>query len=469
MKSLLVLVLPVALASCYTVGPNYSGPPSVGHQASFTGGTANAPMDLDPWWKSLKNRQLNQFIDQALDQNFDLRIAQERLIQSRAALRQVASDFLPQVSAAAGFTKLGLSENTDDFSGQAASAGLVSSSIDQWNVGADVRWEVDVFGSGRRLTEAADAKVDLAQERVHTARLATVAEVSDAYYTISGFRAQLASVEENIRLQSETLKLVMQRQAAGIGNQLDERRATAQLESTRAAKPRLESGLTNQQRRLTLLLGIEPTALDAISSRWEGFPGTLPMVSTGLPATLVTRRPDLRQAERQLAAATADLGVVTANFYPRFFLLGQPQMVSANTRNLLDTTSFAWQFAPRIEWSIFSGGRNQALLESANARQREAMLSYEKSVLGAIGEVESSLAALQAEQRRYDSFKNAVAASRDAVGLAKQLHSAGRTSLLDRLVEEQRLNVITLDQVRSQTALMLYWIKLHRALGGGWR
>ncbi|MFT7619936.1 MAG: multidrug efflux system outer membrane protein [Planctomycetota bacterium] len=469
MKRMIQALLPVVLlTSCHTIGPNYVGAPALDHQLSFAGASTAAPK-LDHWWKSLKNRQLNQFVDKALTQNFDLRIAQERLIQSRAARRQVASAFLPQVSATSGYSNVGLNENTADASSQDTKIDAGSSNIDQWDVGADVRWEIDVFGGGRRQTESAQAGVDLTQERVHAARLATAAEVTDAFYTITGFREQIATIDENIRLQAETLDVVRQRADAGLSSRLDVQRATAQLESTRAAKPTLEAGLTGQLRRLTLLLGEEPTALDGLVTHWSGFPSSLPAVFTGLPAQLLTRRPDLRQAERFLAVATADIGVATANFYPRFYLLGQPQMISANTANLFDTTSFAWQFAPRIEWSIFSSGRNRALLDSATSRQREAMLAFEKAVLEAIGEVESSLAQLQAEQRRFTSIANAVSASRDAVGLAQQLNQAGRTNLIDSLVEEQRLNVLTLDQVRSQTSLTLAWVRLHQALGGGWQ
>ena len=335
--------------------------------------------------------------------------------------------------------------------------------------GADFRWEIDVFGGGRRRTESAQADVAATEERVHAVRLATAAEVVDAYYTIAGFREQIATIEENIRLQNETLSLVTQRADAGLSSRLDVQRTTAQLESTRAAKPTLEAGLTDQLRRLTLLLGEEPTALDGSVASWSGFPSALPIVLTGVPAELLSRRPDLREAERLLVARTADIGVAAANFYPRFYLLGQPETVSSNIANLFDASSFAWQFAPRVDWSVFSSGRNRALLESANSRHREAMLAYERAFLGAIGEVESSVAKLQAEQRRFASFAAAVTASRNAVRLAQQLNETGRTNLLDLLVEEQRLNVLTLDQVRSQTALTLAWVRLHQALGGGWQ
>lgn len=473
MKSLILLALPILVVGCASVGPNYVGAPHVSHRDQFVGGERpdapqQAAAELSRWWTMLGDRQLNRYVETALSQNFDLRMAQERLLQSRAARRQVAAAFLPQVTAGGGYTRTGLSENTGDLDGQVAQAGAISSTIDQWDVGADVSWEVDVFGGGRRQTEAAQAEVGAAQEAMHAARMATIAEVVDAYFTITGFQEQIATVDENIRLQADTLALVDKRAGAGLSSQLDVQRARAQLESTRASKPTLEAGLTMQLRRLTLLLGQDPSALDGRRGQWASFPSKLPIIQTGLPGDLVMRRPDLRLAERQLAAATAEIGVATANFYPRFYLLGSPQMVSASTTNLFDATSFAGQFAPRVEWSVFSSGRNRALLDAANARQRETLLAFEKAVLGAIGEVESQLATLDAEHRRFAAFDQAVQASEEAVKLAQQLNAAGRTNLLDLLVEEQRLNVLTTDRVRSQTALVLAWVRLHQALGGGW-
>jgi|MDTC01.2.fsa_nt_gb NodT family efflux transporter outer membrane factor (OMF) lipoprotein len=456
----------VALTGCASVGPHYEGAPSGEHQKTFTGGIDSSPTPnkLDRWWRSLQNPQLNHFTDRALAQNFDLRIAQERLIQSRAERRQIAASFLPQVSTTSGFANRRSSENTAE-----AQSGIFASIVDQWDLGADVRWEVDVFGGGRRRTESAQASAEATQERVYAARLATLSEIAESYFLVAGFQAQLIIIDENISLQAQTLALVEQRRDAGFSNKLDVQRAHAQLESTRAAKPTLESGLTTQARRLSLLLGMQPAALDDQLAHWHSFPTNLPMVRSGLPAELLTRRPDLRQAERTLAAATADIGVATANFYPRFFLLGQRQQVSANTGNLFGASSFAWQFAPRVDWSLFSSGRNRALLDAANARQREAMLIYEKSVISAIAEVESQLAILQAAHRRLAAIQKAVTASSTAVELAKQLHESGRSNLLDLLVEEQRLNVLSLDQVRSKTALTLAWIRLHQALGGGWQ
>ncbi|MEM7384189.1 MAG: TolC family protein, partial [Verrucomicrobiota bacterium] len=452
-RLILSLLLSPVLAGCHTVGPSYIGAPAISHPTGFAGASVEAPV-IDQWWKTLKNPQLNLFVEKALAQNFDLGIARERLIQSRAARHQVAAAFLPQLSGVAGYSNTDLSENTPE-------GAAVSGSIEQWNVGADVRWEIDVFGGGRRQKESANATEEATEERVHAVRLASVAEVVDAYYTIAGFREQIATVEENIRLQEQTLGLVTQRWNAGLSSRLDLQRATAQLESTRTARPTLEAGLIKQLRRLTLLVGEEPAALDGLVGQWEGFPSRLPMVRSGLPAELLTRRPDLRQAERRLAARTADIGVATAAFYPRFFLLGQPGLVSTNTANLFDAASFAWQFAPRVEWSLFSSGSNRAVLESANSRQRETLLAYEKAVLGAIGEVESNVARLQAERRRFVYFEKAVAASREAVQLAQQLNEGGRTNLLDLLVEEQRLNGLSLDRVRSRTALTLAWVRLH--------
>lgn len=458
------------LASCHSVGPDYTGAPNVKHQAAYVGAAKVGERTVgDPWWRQLKNPDLNALVDRALEQNFDLQIATERLLQSRFGRQQVAAAFLPQVTAGGGYANVGLSENTGDFGGAAARQGQVSSNIDQWNIGGELQWEIDLFGGGRRQTERARAMEGVAQERLHGLRLATAADVVDAYTLVMGYRKQIATVEENLRLQTKTRDLVRQRTEVGLASQLDLERATAQRETTAAALPRLQAGLTEQLRRLALLLGETSDALDARVESWRGFPDRLPMVRTGLPAALLTRRPDLREAERRLAAATAGIGVARANFYPRFYLLGGAEGVSANTVNLFDGGSLAWQVAPRVEWAIFRSGRNRALLESADSQQREALLAYEKAVLRAIGEVESQLAILQAEQRRHAALSRAVSANREAVALAERRQREGQINLLDLLVEEQRLSVLTLDQVRSRTALVAAWVRLHLALGGGWR
>lgn len=456
------------LSGC-VVGPDYSGPKPPPLDAAFAGSLDTQPAEhkLDTWWNRLGDDSLNGLVAEALEQNYDLQIAHERIQEARALRRQYRSALFPTLNGKASYTNLGLSESTDQYRQQAA-FGLGFDQTEQWEAGLDTSWEIDLFGGNRRRLEAATARLDAAGERAHATQLALVAEVVDAYFGLAGARLQLDRIRANIGLQSETVEQVTARLSGGVGSELDLRRAHAQLASTQAAAPPFQAAVTEQLRRLSILLGRKPAYLDGRASSFRGFPKRLPIVTTGVPAELIVRRPDLRLAERELAATTAEIGAATANFYPRFILLGAPELVSATSGDLFNVKSLAWQAGPRIEWALFTSGRNKAILDGANSRQRQSLLAYEQEVLRAAGEVESSLARLHAESDRLAALERSVADNRISTRLATQLYREGLQDFLSVLVEEQRLIQSEIAEVQSRTALLSAWVALHRALGGGW-
>ena len=451
------------------MGPNYHSPAPPELDAAFEGSSDRNPAEkkLDAWWKRLRDPSLNELIDEALSQNYDLRIAQERLVEARTLRKQARSALFPSVSGKTAYTNIGLSETTDQYK-LMSPFGLAFDQTEQWDLGLDTNWEIDLFGGNRRRVEAATARLDATGERENATRLALVTEVVDAYYSLAGARLQLDRVRANIGIQTETVEQVNARFSEGLGNELDLRRARAQLASTQSAAPPFQAAITAQLRRLSILLGRKPAYLDGRASKFRGFPDRLPMITTGLPAELLVRRPDLRLAERELAAATADIGVATANFYPRFILFGAPELQSANSGDLFNIKSLAWQAGPRVEWSLFSSGRNKAILEGANSRQRQSLLAYEQAVLRAAGEVESSLAQLHAESDRLAALIRSVSENRVSTRLATKLYREGMQDFLSVLVEEQRLIQAEISEVQSRTSLLSAWVALHRALGGGW-
>jgi len=478
MKSRIPIILALLtafVASACTVGPDYSRRPEVGHSEKFSGSGDSRPApELDKWWRKLGSRELNGLVEQALSNNPDVSIARQRLREARAMRKQVASAILPQAGANASVSRL----NPGSFTGGGSLGGLgdlggdfsFGEPIEYWNSGIDISWEIDVFGGLRRQKSAAHAREQAVQEQLHGVRQALAAEVTETYFTIAGLREQLATLKSQVALQNSQTDDVRERVDAGAASRLDLDRSRARLETTRAQLPTVEAGITAQVKRLALLLGQRPDALDRQRIADSSLPEKLPMARTGLPAELVLRRPDLRQAERNLAAASEDIGVAVADFYPKFSIGSTgPTSFGAQPSDLFDVGDYIFQFGPRVDWKIFDGGANRAALEQADARQKIALLEYEKAVRHAIGEVETELAHLSAESRRLAIVQRARAATTDAVRRVRENHKAGAVSHFEVLTEEQALRDIEISEVRAKSQLLQVWIRLHKALGGGWR
>lgn len=458
----------ISLCACKLVGPDYQGPPRLKHAANFRGGSGQST-DLDSWWRKIGSSELNRLITRALQNNHDIAIAAQRLREARAMRKQAASSILPRADTSTSYTRTSLSGSPafESFSSMSG-PGFLDSSLKYWSAGIDVSWETDVFGGGKRKMRGSKARAEAAREALHATRLAITAEVAETYFTIAGMREQLAIVHSQIKLQQALTNDVKKRLDAGAGSRLDFDRARTQLAITQAKAPPLEAAIISQLRRLSLLVGDPPGTLDGRGIAAKSLPRKLPMVRTGLPANLILRRPDVRKAERELAAATEDIGVAVSNFYPEFSIAGGPANVSSSFDDLFKPSRYFWQYSPQVRWSPFNSGSNKALLEAANARQKSAMLAYQKSALSAIGEVESSLANLGAESRKLAIIERAMAASTSAVHQVKSKHRAGSTDYVHVLMEQERLHEIEITEVRVKSQMIQLWVRLHKALGGGW-
>ena len=455
--------------SCSPVGPSYLGPPETEQSKSFFGSRKaeqSAP-EIDHWWRLLKSRELNGLIHTALQDNLDLAIATQRLREARALRKQAASAFLPHAGVNLSFTRLELGGLLDGLGAEGGN--IIANPLDYWSSGADVSWEIDVFGGKRRAVRGAKAREQAAQEALHGVRLAIVAEVAEAYFTTAGLREQRTKVETQVELQDKQLQDITARVEAGASSRLDLDRTKAGLEVTRSQLPTLDAGITVQLRRLALLLGRPSSALDDRAVASLNLPENLPMVKMGFPAELVLRRPDLRQAERELAAATEDIGVAASNFYPRFLISGAPSGFGGSVTDLFNASNYIWQAGPRVEWNLFAGGANRAALEAANARQKANMLGYEKQVLAAVGEVESELANLRAETKRLAIIQRATRARAEAARRISENHEAGAVDYIEVLLEEKSLRELEITEIRIKSQMLLLWIRLQKALGGGWK
>jgi NodT family efflux transporter outer membrane factor (OMF) lipoprotein len=339
---------------------------------------------------------------------------------------------------------------------------------DLFKTGFDASWEIDLFGGVRRSVEAGDANIDASVENRRDTLVTLLGDVAKNYIDLRGFQHRLAVAQSNLKSQQESLELTKVRFQAGLASDFDVARAEAQVNTTAAQIPTLESSLKQAAYRLDLLLGLEPGALSMELSNDAPIPALPPEVLMGLPSELLRRRPDIRRAERQLAAATAQMGAATADLFPRFSLTGSGGLQSFSASDWFTSGSRFWSVGPAVRWPIFDAGRIRANIEVRNAQQEQALRQYEKAVLSALQEVENSLVNYSKEQARYQSLVEAVAANRRAVEMANELYVRGLSDFLNVLDAQRSLLSSENDLAQSEATMASNLVSLYKALGGGW-
>ena len=452
------------LVSC-TVGPNYRSAVPIEAALPFTtpGADASSTGDVTLWWKKFDDSKLNTLISRALDANQDLKIAASRVAEAKAARMVARADFFPQVTSGGSATR---SQSSEAASGNPAFGG--GQTANTFNLNLDASWEPDIFGGTRRNVEAATADVQAAAENARDVRVGLVAEVATAYLELRGYQARKGVAERNLKSQKDTFDLTKSRQVAGVANDLDVARAEAQTEATAASLPQFEAALRRSIYRLGVLLGGAPGSVtdELIGSKAQ--PIGPPGVPVGLPSDLVRRRPDVRRAERQLAAATARIGVAVADLYPKFSLTARAGISSIESEELFKGKAGLWSLGPSLSWPVFTAGKIKGNIAIQNARQEQAALTFEKSVYLALEDVEGSLISFGQEQKRYASLTKSVTATRRASSLANDRYKAGLENFLTVLEADRQLLSAEDAQVSSQTQVSLNLVKLYKALGGGW-
>lgn len=453
------------------VGPDYQQP-EVTAPAAFSSQaeptvTATvapaAPIDAD-WWSTLNDPMLTSLIDRAIASNHDLRLAAERIVEARAARGIAAAAGLPNVNANADYTRARESENA--FGGNFG--GTDSSGYDRYSVGLDAGWEIDVFGGIARSIEAAERDIQALEENRRDVLVILVAEVGRNYIDVRGFQQRILATQRNIQTQADTLGLTDSRFKAGLTSELDVAQAKAQLETTRATLPPLEEGMRAAIHRLGVLIGREPGAtIDELAAA-SPIPAAPAQIPVGLPSELVARRPDIRRAERELAAQTARIGVATSDLFPRFSLTGAFGLASAQIGTLPDGDSRFWSIGPAMRWPIFQGGAIRSNIKVQESRARQALIGYEQRVLIAFEDVENALVSFSRAQLRKASLAEAVVANQRAVELSNQLYRAGLADFQRVLTSQLALSVSEEQLVASDQAVLQALIRLYKALGGGW-
>jgi len=475
LASLLVLV--AGCASIPSVGPNYHPPQTAGStnwSELQLGGTTNSPVHIVEWWKTFADPELDSLVERAVKANYNLRLAVGRLHEARATVSGAKWDFTPTVGSSAGFTRQRSSANyfgvpTTGFStGSGGSTPGQNLTSDQYDAHFDATWELDVFGSKRRTLEEDTANLAASREDLRDTLVTVLGDVARNYLEVRGAQQRLVIASNNITSQMQSIELTQARYKAGLTSELDVRQAQALLATTEATVPTMQTTLKQSIHALSVLLGEQPGALLEELSSTEPIPATPPSVPVGLPSELLRHRPDVRRTERQLAAATADIGVQTAELFPKFSLTGTAGLQSASASEFLTAGSRYWSFGPTVTWRIFDYGRIHAQIKGANARQEQALATYEQTVLTAFQDVEDGLVAYANEQTRYQALNDSVVANKRALELSTELYRTGNGDFLSVLDSERSFFSAQDQLVDSQRIVSENLVTLYKALGGGW-
>ncbi|WP_414440625.1 efflux transporter outer membrane subunit [Burkholderia sp. 22PA0106] len=517
-----------ALLGACTVGPDFKPPhadapaqwhdlgvasgvePNAGASASAsasaptsTTNVASTPVvDADPdprWWRAFHDPLLDQLIERAAHDNLDVRTAVTRIAEAREQLHQAAAQGLPNVRATASYQREqlgvkgiledeGINDRIDSLSApgsalagavpgggaavrQGAQSALdsISSPTNLWQAGFDASWELDLFGRVRRSVEAAGAQAQAAVAGRDDALLSLEAEVAQTYLQYRGAQALRTLTLSLADSQQQFLDLTRERAAHGLTSQLDVRSADARLAQIRAQLPQYEQQLATLRNGLAYLVGGAPGALDDVLDASGALPALPPTVPVGMPSTLARRRPDVRRAELDLHAATAEVGVAVAQFYPDISLTGQIGLRSTHARELAQWSHLFYSAGPAISLPIFQGGALISNLRLSKAQQKEAALAYRRAVLVALRDVDNALAVYRTDQGRRAALDDAARAERGALDLANDSYRKGIVTYLDVLDAERQWSEARQQAVQGELQATTDLVALYKALGGGWR
>jgi len=469
--SLATLVL---LVGC-TVGPNFVPPDPQLPETSFYGDSRSRgvrlPEPTDPtWWAVFHDPILTDLERRVAAENLDVQTATIRLAESRFQRGVAAAAEFPSVNGDAKYQRELYSKNgvISLLSGLLPSTGGGIYPINEYNVGFDASWELDLWGHVRRQIEAADAQVDQAAEQRRDALVSSLAELARDYIELRGVQTQIRIANDNWHVDQNILQLTRERQLKGLGTGLDVENAAAQVEGVRAQIPTLEQQESQYINALSLLLNQPPGALRPELGRPKSVPPAPARVPVGIPSELARRRPDIRAAEAQLHAATADIGVAVASFYPTVQLNGTVGFDALELKKLWQVSSLQYMAGPSVSLPIFAGGRLKSTLELRKSQQQEAAILYQKTVLQAWHDVVNALVAYRLEQRRRTRLRLQANHSRQALTLARDRYNDGVVEFLAVLDAERTLLQAEQQYATSTTNVSLNLVQLFKALGGGW-
>jgi NodT family efflux transporter outer membrane factor (OMF) lipoprotein len=530
-----IIVLAGALFASCAVGPNYHAPKTqiasgfgelTTTNSSVTSSTTTNSPAVD-WWRAFKDPELDHLIDEALRENYNLRIAAARVRESRYQRSIIAADLFPNADADAGYwhgrgsknvtLPLGgggaggggaaavspkmksamKSDSTDgSSSGEPMNAGasrrsgatgssggsnpvgdqltpfgkggLPGKTTSLYQIGFDSTWELDVFGGNRRRLEAAADQLAASVEDLHDMTVTLLAEVARNYIELRGAQQRLTVAHENLADQKETLDLTLSRATNGLTSRADVTRAAAEVATTSATIPPLQASVRRSIHALSTLLAREPMALSDELETNRPLVFLPPEVPVGLPSELLKRRPDIRRAERLMAAATARVGSAEADLFPKFALTGGVGLDSTSTGSLFDWQSRYFFISPTVVWRVFDAGRIVSNIALQKANEQESVWQYRNTILTALREVEDGLVAYATEQEHRNALAEALKQNQDSLELIRSQYDHGLANFLE-VLDAQRSVLSSQEQLaQADQTLGTDLVALYKALGGGW-
>jgi NodT family efflux transporter outer membrane factor (OMF) lipoprotein len=457
-----VAALVLLLAGCASVGPDYLAPATPDYPAwrSVQADGPSVPADaatIARWWEQYQDPSLNALVTAALAGNTDLRTALSRLDEARARRGLARAQQMPQLDASASARTQAARPDDQTLTTRSYAAGL------------DLSWELDLFGGKRRALEAADADLGAVQANLYAARISLIASVANTYIELRTAENGLAVLQATLASRAETDQITRWREQAGLTSTLDVAQSRSNLEQARAALPTVERSLSEARNQLSLLIGKAPGTVDSMLQARGPMPSFGFSLALGIPAETLQQRPDVRAAERQLAAATARVGEAQAKRYPKISLSGSIGVDSLSAGDLFRPEAVLASLVGGIAAPIFDAGRITQSIEIQNAQQQQALIAWQAAVLQALSEVENALVAWRTTHARLASLDIAVTAAVEAEQLASQRYAAGLIDLSVLLDTQRTLLSLQDQQTTAQGERAKALVNLYKALGGGWQ
>lgn len=461
------LTLSILLLSGCTVGPDFKAP-VVKSPGAWPQGKAESRIvekGLQPqWWGIFHDDTLTALIEQSAQVNLDLQAAGARLLQAQAERSVVTGESWPSVTGSASYQRARNSQTgLQDISGL---EGKKAYSV--WQPGIGLSWEFDMWGQLKREKESSSARVEVSENLRRAVLLSIQTETASDYLQLRSVQLQRETTLQNLAVANHSLKLISIRMSDGVATQLEVAQAQAQVASVGSRLPILEQQQAHLVNALSYLLAEQPGALTQRLAGVKPLPLTPPEVPVGLPSELVQRRPDIRSAEAQLHAATADIGVATADFYPHITLTGNVGLQAMQFNQLGSWGSHLYSFGPGLTLPIFEGGRLRGQLALKKAQQQEASIHFQSTVLKAWHEVDDAMVDYDTYQRQRRQLQTVVENERSALAAASKQYVAGATDFLNVLTTQKDLLAAQQDWVMSDANVSLALVHLYKALGGGW-
>lgn len=464
-------LIPLLLGGCM-VGPDFVKPDTdiskEWHNKGYMNTSCLSQKDI-AWWHSFRDEDLNTLIEEAIDSNLSIQLSLERIRQARAAVSLTTGNLFPNSFGGGSYNHSHSSANGSRSNLSASGSGGGQSS-DLYTLGFDATWELDIFGGLRRAREASIATFESVVEDGRAVLITKIAEIAQNYLNMRNSQQQIHLLTEQVNLWNQYVNLKQNLLRSGLTNAIDLSTAQTSLAQAQAQIPIFQEALKSQMHQLALLLGKEPGYLYERFSVFKPLhiPSTTDMISIGIPVNLIEQRPDIREAERVLAAKTATVGVSVAALFPSVNLIGNYGVESISSSNLLTKASQVWSYTPGFTIPLLDFGRLKAQIDQNKSLMEQSLIGYKLTILTALGDVETSLVNFREEDNRSRSLKKAYEASLLGSKLTEDLYNTGLNPLLD--VYQAKINAIIAQQSYSisETTRGINLISLYKALGGGW-